>query len=44
MQIFTNANYDFIKWRWHALALSLVVIGAGVVALVVKLGRDLAAR
>jgi len=36
MQIFTNANYNFIKWRWHAIALSLVVIGAGVVALVVK--------
>ncbi len=29
MQIFTNANYDFIRWRWHAIALSLVVIGAG---------------
>ena len=36
MQIFTNANYNFIKWRWHALALSLVVIGAGAVALAVK--------
>lgn len=26
---FQNANYDFIKWRWHALALSAVVIIAG---------------
>ena len=29
MEIFHNANYDFIRWRWHALALSLVVILAG---------------
>ena len=29
MQIFTNTHYDFIKWRWHAIALSLVVILAG---------------
>ena len=33
MQIFTNANYNFIRWRWHAIALSLVVIGAGIAAL-----------
>jgi preprotein translocase subunit SecF len=31
MQIFTNTHYDFIKWRWHALALSLAVIVAGAV-------------
>ena len=29
MQIFKNPNYDFVRWRWHALALSLVVIGVG---------------
>ena len=29
MQIFTNANYNFLRWRWQAIALSLVVIGAG---------------
>jgi len=29
MQIFKSANYDFVRWRWHALALSLVVILAG---------------
>lgn len=28
---FENANYDFIKWRWHAIALSAVVILAGLV-------------
>lgn len=29
MQIFTNANYDFVRWRWHAIALSVVLIAAG---------------
>jgi preprotein translocase subunit SecF len=31
MQILSKTNYDFIKWRWHALALSALVILAGVV-------------
>jgi preprotein translocase subunit SecF len=31
MQIFTNANYDFVRWRWHAIAVSLVLIAAGAV-------------
>lgn len=30
MRIFENANYNFIQWRWHAIALSLVVILAGI--------------
>ena len=29
MAIIDNANYDFIKWRWHAIALSVVIILAG---------------
>jgi preprotein translocase subunit SecF len=29
MKIFTNPNYDFVRWRWHAIALSLAVILAG---------------
>lgn len=29
MQIFRNANYDFVRWRWHAIAVSLVLIAAG---------------
>jgi preprotein translocase subunit SecF len=29
MALFENANYDFIKWRWHAIALSAVIILAG---------------
>jgi preprotein translocase subunit SecF len=31
MRIFTNPNFNFIRWRWHALALSLLVIIAGAV-------------
>jgi preprotein translocase subunit SecF len=29
MRIFTNTHYDFIRWRWHAIVLSAVVILAG---------------
>ena len=29
MQIFKQPNFNFIRWRWHAIVLSLVVIGAG---------------
>jgi preprotein translocase subunit SecF len=34
MKIFTNPNYDFLRWRWHAIVLSLAVIvgGFGVMA------------
>ena len=31
MALFQNANYNFIKWRWHAIALSTVIIVAGFV-------------
>jgi preprotein translocase subunit SecF len=31
MQIFNNPNYNFVRWRWPAIALSLVVILAGAV-------------
>ena len=30
MRIFTNTTYNFTRWRWHALALSVVIIVAGV--------------
>jgi preprotein translocase subunit SecF len=40
MQIFKNPNYNFVQWRWHALALSLIVILAGV-AVMVKRGPKL---
>jgi preprotein translocase subunit SecF len=29
MALFENSNYDFIKWRWHAIAFSAVIIIAG---------------
>jgi preprotein translocase subunit SecF len=29
MRIFEKPNYDFIQWRWHALALSALIIVAG---------------
>ena len=29
MALFQNANYDFIKWRWHAIAASAIIIIAG---------------
>jgi preprotein translocase subunit SecF len=32
MQILSNTNYNFLRWRWHALALSAVVILAGLAA------------
>jgi preprotein translocase subunit SecF len=36
MRIFENPNYNFIRWRWHAIALSLVVILAGVAMIVTR--------
>jgi preprotein translocase subunit SecF len=29
MQILHNTNFNFIRWRWHAIALSAIVIIAG---------------
>jgi preprotein translocase subunit SecF len=36
MHIFKNTNFDFLRWRWHALALSWVIIIAGIVTLATK--------
>jgi preprotein translocase subunit SecF len=36
MHIFNNPNYNFLRWRWHAIALSWIIIIAGVVVLVTK--------
>jgi preprotein translocase subunit SecF len=41
MQIFTNANYDFIRWRWHALVLSSVVIIGGFLLMLARGGMPL---
>jgi preprotein translocase subunit SecF len=43
MRIFTNTHYDFIRWRWHAIAVSALVIIAGLALMAVqgpKLGID----
>lgn len=31
MQILKNPNFDFLKWRWHAVVLSLILIAIGAV-------------
>ena len=36
MSFFNNPNYDFVKWRWHAIALSLIVILAGVATIATR--------
>jgi preprotein translocase subunit SecF len=41
MQIFTKPNYNFIRWRWHAIVLSLIVIAAGIAFMWSKGGMPL---
>ncbi len=41
MQIFRNPNYDFLRWRWHALALSALVIVAGAAVMIARGGLPL---
>ncbi len=36
MHIFKNTNFDFLRWRWHAIILSWVVILAGAFVLYTK--------
>jgi preprotein translocase subunit SecF len=36
MDIFKNPNFNFVKWRWHALSLSVLVIGAGLATILVR--------
>jgi preprotein translocase subunit SecF len=36
MHIFQHTNYDFLRWRWHAVALSWVIIIAGIVVIVTR--------
>jgi protein-export membrane protein SecD/preprotein translocase SecF subunit len=43
--LFGKARANFTRWRWHALALSLIIVGAGIAAVVtrgVPLGIDFA--
>jgi preprotein translocase subunit SecF len=41
MRFLTNTNYNFLKWRWHAIALSLLVILAGVATVIARGGLPL---
>src|SRR4051812_13480170 len=34
MDLFTNSNYNFTKWRWHALAFSALLVLLGIIAVV----------
>jgi preprotein translocase subunit SecF len=36
MHILKKTNYDFLRWRWHAIAVSWVIIIAGIVTLATK--------
>jgi len=38
MQIFTNTSYNFTRWRWHAAAVSLVFVIAGISVIVSRGG------
>jgi preprotein translocase subunit SecF len=45
MKIFDNPNFDFVRWRWHAIGLSLVVVLAGIAVIArggLPLGVDFA--
>jgi preprotein translocase subunit SecF len=41
MRIFANPNYNFIKWRWHALIFSIALIWIGVATIFLKGGVPL---
>jgi preprotein translocase subunit SecF len=41
MRIFDNPNYDFIRWRWHALALSALVVLGGLAFMVSRGGMPM---
>ena len=38
MQIFTNTNFNFLRWRWHAIALSAAIIVAGLAMTIARGG------
>jgi len=41
MQIFRDANFNFIRWRWHAIALSVLVVLGGIGLMVSRGGLPL---
>lgn len=38
MQIFSNTNFDFLRWKWPFITASLLLTAAGIISLVVKGG------
>jgi preprotein translocase subunit SecF len=36
MHIFKGTNYDFLRWRWHAIALSWIIILLGIVTIATR--------
>ena len=36
MQIFQTPKFDFLKWRWHAIALSWLIILSGLAIIKTK--------
>jgi preprotein translocase subunit SecF len=41
MRIFENTNYNFVKWRWHALIGSIAIMALGVATIFAKGGIPL---
>ena len=41
MRFLSNPNYNFLKWRWHAIALSLLVILGGLATVIARGGLPL---
>lgn len=41
MQIFKTPSFNFIRWRWQALALSVLVIAAGAAMMIARGGMNL---
>jgi preprotein translocase subunit SecF len=41
MRIFVNTHYDFLKWRWHAIVLSWIIILAGLGVMYMRGGPSL---
>jgi preprotein translocase subunit SecF len=36
MHIFKDTNYDFLRWRWHAIALSALIILGGIAVIATR--------
>jgi preprotein translocase subunit SecF len=41
MRFLANPNFNFIRWRWHALVLSVLVIGSGIATVIARGGLPL---